>query len=161
MDAAWHIIQDGLFAAIAAVGFAAISNPPRQAFKWCALIAAVGHATRYVMMTYVGLGIVGASLLGAIGIGLLATLIAPRVKCPPETFSYPSLLPMIPGMYAYRCLQSFILLLNAHGQADYSYYAYHCISNGTITLFVILAMVIGQWAPILLLNRISFSSTRR
>ena len=38
-----EILQDALFAAIAAIGFAAISRPPRRAYLWCALIAAVGH----------------------------------------------------------------------------------------------------------------------
>ena len=36
------ILEDGVFAALAAIGFAAISNPPRMAFKYCALIAACG-----------------------------------------------------------------------------------------------------------------------
>ena len=38
----FNILQDGFFAAIAAIGFASISNPPRQAYKYCALIAALG-----------------------------------------------------------------------------------------------------------------------
>jgi uncharacterized membrane protein YjjB (DUF3815 family) len=32
------IFQDALFAAIAAIGFAAISRPPRRAYVYCALI---------------------------------------------------------------------------------------------------------------------------
>ena len=32
----FNILQDGFFAAIAAIGFASISNPPRQAYKYCA-----------------------------------------------------------------------------------------------------------------------------
>ena len=41
------IFQDALFAAIAAIGFAAISRPPRRAYVYCALIAAVGHSLRF------------------------------------------------------------------------------------------------------------------
>ncbi|WP_301707862.1 threonine/serine exporter family protein, partial [uncultured Duncaniella sp.] len=44
------IFQDALFAAIAAIGFAAISRPPRRAYVYCALIAAVGHSLRFVLM---------------------------------------------------------------------------------------------------------------
>ena len=43
------ILQDGLFAALAAIGFSSISNPPRKAYAYCALIAAVGHAVRYTL----------------------------------------------------------------------------------------------------------------
>lgn len=38
-----EIIQDGAFAAIAAIGFAIISNPPRKAILISALLAAIGH----------------------------------------------------------------------------------------------------------------------
>lgn len=41
------LVQDGLFAAIAAIGFASISNPPRKTYPCCALLAAVGHAMRF------------------------------------------------------------------------------------------------------------------
>ena len=44
MELIWKMLQDGLFAAIAAIGFSAISRPPKQAFLWCALIAATGHS---------------------------------------------------------------------------------------------------------------------
>ena len=44
-----NIFEDGFFAAIAAIGFSSISNTPRRAYLTCALIAAVGHAIRYVL----------------------------------------------------------------------------------------------------------------
>ena len=40
------ILADGFFAAIAAMGFGAISDPPLRAFKYIAVLAAVGHAAR-------------------------------------------------------------------------------------------------------------------
>lgn len=159
-DIITDIIQDAIFAAIAGTGFAAISNPPRQALKYCALIAGTGHAARYCMMNLASINIVPASLVGAIIVGLLAIIIAPRIKCPPETFAFPSLLPMIPGIYAYRTLQAFILALSATGEDEFDHYFYLCEFNGLTCTFVILAMVVGQMIPILLFKRISFSSTK-
>ena len=46
------ILLDGLFAAVAGVGFGAISDPPLRAFRYIALLAAVGHACRFCLMTY-------------------------------------------------------------------------------------------------------------
>ena len=40
------ILFDGVFAAVAAIGFGAISDPPVRAFPYIALLAAVGHALR-------------------------------------------------------------------------------------------------------------------
>ena len=44
------ILQDAFFAAIAAIGFSCISNPPRNSYCYCAFIAAVGHSIRYVLL---------------------------------------------------------------------------------------------------------------
>lgn len=160
MNALLGILQDGLFAAIAGVGFAAISNPPRIAYKYCALLAAIGHIGRYCLMTFAGFSLVFASLAGAFLVGLLAVFIAPRVKCPPEVFSYPALLPMIPGLYAYRTLQAFMLALSANGEEEFGHYFYLIEFNGLTCLFVVLGMVVGQLIPIMMFKRIAYTSTR-
>lgn len=41
------ILFDALLAAVAAIGFGAISDPPLRAFPRIALLAAVGHALRF------------------------------------------------------------------------------------------------------------------
>lgn len=45
------VITDGLFAAVAAIGFAVISNPPKRAVTIAALLAAIGHACRFICFT--------------------------------------------------------------------------------------------------------------
>ena len=69
-----EFFQDALFAAIAAIGFAAISNPPRRAYLYCALIAAAGHSTRFILMndTVLGMHIVLATTLASFLVGVLA-----------------------------------------------------------------------------------------
>lgn len=106
-------IEDALFAAIAAIGFSAISNPPRNAYVYCALIAAVGHSTRFFLMHHAAasMSIVPASVIAALVVGTLAVLLSPRAKTPAETFLFPSLLPMIPGIYAYRSFGGLALCL--------------------------------------------------
>ena len=98
MEIVVKLILDMVFSGIAAIGFAAISNTPRHVLKFCALIAALGHVSRYCMINFLGCNLVVASLVGALVVGILAIIIAPKLKCPPETFSFPSLLPMIPGI---------------------------------------------------------------
>ena len=132
----FNILQDGFFAAIAAIGFASISNPPRQAYKYCALIAALGHATRYVLThnAYGEMHLIGASFIASLVIGVLTVFLAPRAKCPAETFSFPALLPMIPGMYAYRTIEALLLCLTNQEEhavvlQRFDLYIYH-IGNG-------------------------------
>ena len=47
---ALDILLDGLFAAVAAIGFGAVSDPPMRAFPRIALLAAAGHALRFSLM---------------------------------------------------------------------------------------------------------------
>ena len=107
-----EIFQDAFFAAVAAVGFASISNPPRRAYPYCAFLAAVGHSLRYVLMLpAVGVHIIPAGTLAAFVVGMLAVWVTPRSKCPAETCFFPALLPMIPGVYAYRTVEAMLLCL--------------------------------------------------
>jgi hypothetical protein len=66
------LAQDMLLAAIPAVGFAMVFNVPQRALAWCALLGAIGHGSRMVMMT-AGLNIewatfIASMLVGCIGI---------------------------------------------------------------------------------------------
>ena len=71
-----NIFEDGLFAAIAAIGFSSISNTPRRAYLTCALIAAAGHSIRYVISLpdFGGMNIIISSTLAAFAIGILAVV---------------------------------------------------------------------------------------
>ncbi|MDE5805324.1 MAG: threonine/serine exporter family protein, partial [Paramuribaculum sp.] len=85
-------IQDIIFSAIAAIGFAAISNPPRNAYVYCALIAAAGHSSRFLLMNIPGIEmhIVAASTIAAFIIGVLSGIVSPRTRVPAETYLYPA-----------------------------------------------------------------------
>lgn len=159
-DMLLNIFQDGFFAAIAAVGFASISHPPRNAYAWCAVIAAVGHAVRYVLTTLLAVHIIAASTLAAFTIGLLAVYAAPRAKCPAETCLFPALLPMIPGMYAYRTVEGLLLCLYHSEEAAFMHNIYMLAYNGFTCAFIVLGMVLGATIPIYLFKKISFRATR-
>ena len=158
----FNILQDAFFAAIAGVGFASISNPPRQAYKYCALIAAIGHATRYVLThnSYGEINLIGASFIASLAVGVLTVFLAPRAKCPAETFSFPALLPMIPGMYAYRAVEALLGCLTHPEEARFNHYLYLLSYNGLTCTFIILGMVIGATVPIFLFKNTSFKATR-
>lgn len=157
-----EFLQDAAFAAIAAIGFAAISNPPKQAYWTCALIAALGHSARFLLMheSLFGMHIVGASTIAALIIGVLAVALSPLVRMPAETCLFPSLLPMIPGIYAYKTFGGLVMCLTTQGQADFDHYFFLFASNGLTCLFILLGMVVGGTLPIFLLKNISFRATR-
>lgn len=155
-----HLFADGVFAAIAAIGFSAVSTPPRTAFKYVAIIAAAGHMVRYALMTWMSWNIVGASLVAAIVVGICAVTLAHKARIVPETLAYPSLLPMIPGIYCYKCVQATGLMLSAGSEDAFMHYSYLAAFNGLTALFVIVAMFIGQMLPGMFMRRLVFTSTK-
>ena len=62
-DLIWTLLGDAFFAAVAALGFAVISNPPKRAIAISAILAAVGHALRLYLLTHTSLGLPTASFL--------------------------------------------------------------------------------------------------
>ncbi len=154
------IFKDGLFAAIAAIGFTSISNPPRRVFPFCAIVAACGHMARYCVMTYAHASIIPGSLAGATVIGVLAMFAASMARVPAESISFPSLLPMVPGMYAYRAVQALCKCLGSPEQDIFLHYLYLLRFNCMTCSVTIIAMVVGVTVPIFLFRNLSFKMTR-
>ena len=154
-------IADGLFAAVAGVGFAIISNPPRKALLVCALLACVGHGVRYFLMHNSNLMLdqVTASTIAGFVIGLLAVPFAMRIHCPAECFAFPSLLPMVPGMFAYKAVRDLINIVRLPDEYTMEYVS-RFFHNSSLTMLVMFGMVVGCIIPIFIFHRQSFSVTR-
>lgn len=161
METCFQIFQDVLFAAIAAIGFTAISRPPKRAYIWCALIAAAGHSLRFILMSVPPqLHIIPASLIAAFVIGILAVLAATNAKFPAETCLFPSLLPMIPGIYAYKTFGGLALSLLSGQEQTFDHYFSIFSYNGMMCCGILLGLVVGATIPIFIFKKISFQATR-
>jgi len=158
-----QFLQDALFAAIAAIGFAAISRPPRSAYLYCAIIAAVGHSVRFLLMNAGadgGMHIIPATLIASFMVGTLAVFLSPLARTPAETCLFPALLPMIPGIYAYRAFGGLILCLLRDSREAFDHYFYLFAYNGLTCIVILACMVVGATIPIFIFKRISFQATR-
>lgn len=155
------IISDGLFAAVAAMGFGSISDPPMRAFRYIAILAAVGHATRYCLMTFLGVDIATASLIAAFIIGTGSVWFGKKVFCPMTVLYIPALLPMVPGTYAYKTVFSLIMFLQEiSSPTQGSEYLQAMIFNGAVSLSVIFMLAVGATLPVFLLRERANSMTR-
>lgn len=157
-----ELLQDALFSGVAAIGFAAISRPPRQAYIWCALIAAIGHSARFLLVSsLLNVNIIVATTVAAFIIGIMAVMLSPATKVPAETYLYPSLLPMIPGIYAYKTFGGLVMCLCHGAEESFLHYFYLFAYNGVTCFFILLGMTVGATIPIFMFKRISFQATRR
>ena len=85
------MLEDMMLSAIPAAGFAMVFNVPRRALPWCALLGAVGHGSRTVMIM----------LVGCIGIQWSRWYLAH-----PKVFTVAAVIPMFPGISAYSAMIS-------------------------------------------------------
>ena len=156
------ILLDGLLAAVAAIGFGAISDPPLRAFPFIALLAAIGHALRFTLMTYCGTDIATASLAASFTIGMGSLLLGKRILCPMTVLYIPALLPMIPGMYAYKIVFSLIMFMqNLQSPELQQKYLMDLVTNSIITSSVIFMLAVGATLPLFLFIKRAFSMTRQ
>ncbi|SFF92943.1 Uncharacterized membrane protein YjjP, DUF1212 family [Prevotella sp. KH2C16] len=155
-------IADGLFAAVAGTGFAIISNPPRKALAITAILACIGHAVRYFLMhePMLMLDQVTASTCAGLAIGLLAVPAAMTIHYPAEGFAFPALLPMVPGMFAYKAVRDLINIVQLPGSYTMEYVA-KFFHNSTLTILVMFGMVAGCVIPIFIFHKQSYQVTRR
>ncbi len=160
MDVLLAVLWDGVLAAIAALGFAAVSNPPRQSFVYVPILAALGHMLRFVLMHYVGVEIAFATFLSALCIGFIGIPFAYRVRIPSEVFSFPALLPMIPGMYAYRALLAVFNYMQSQDEVSRLEFIPIIFSNAVTALMIMFALGVGVAIPIFLFYRKSFRMAR-
>lgn len=156
------ILLDGLFAAVAAIGFGAISDPPMRAFPRIALLAAIGHALRFTLIHCAALDIATASLFAAFAIGMGSLWLGRGVRCPMTCLYIPALLPMVPGIYAYKTVFALIMLMQHTAESDAArQYMDAFLLNATVTVSVVFMLAVGSTVPILLFRRRAFSLTRR
>lgn len=154
------LLQDALFAGIAGVGFGSISNLPFKGFPYCAMIAGIGHALRCYLTTYCEFSIIWGSFIAALTIGLLSVIVGIRIKQPAESLSFPSLLPMIPGMYAYRTFQHLLLCVSVQDQNLFLSEFYNMSSNLLVGTLIVFMLAIGALIPLLSFGKFTFQATR-
>ena len=151
----------GFFAAVAGIGFGAISDPPLRAFKMIAILAALGHACRFCLMTYLGVDIATASLFAGLVIGFGSLWLGKRVYCPMTVLYIPALLPMIPGKFAYNMVFSLIMCLqNMNDPEQLDKFMGMFFSNSLIASTVIFMLAVGATFPMFLFPHRAFSLTR-
>ena len=84
------------------------------------------------------------------------------IRCPMTALYIPALLPMVPGIYAYKTVFSLIMFLQSlNDPGEGLQYMQQFFLNATVSLSVIILLAAGATLPIFVFNRRAFSLTRR
>ncbi len=128
-----------------AVGFGILFNvPPRTLFALY-IGGAIGGFIKFSLLHYT-FGVVLAAFAGASVVGILSIPIAHFRHVPPMIFAIPSVIPLIPGIFAYRTMLGLIKLSGNVGM-DYNTILADTVNNGVKTLFIIMSLALGVAIP--------------
>lgn len=155
------VISDMCFAAVAGFGFAYACNPPYKTLFLSALLAAFGHGFRFTLLEFFDFQTIAvATFLASFLVGCLGMLLAKAFKTPAEIIAFPALLPMIPGIYAYKAILYLISFIRSEDVVLKNEYLVRFFDYSFTTLSVTFALAVGVSMTLLLFFEQSFMMTR-
>ena len=143
------VLEKGIWLGFAAIGFGVLFNVPRRTLGVIYIIAALGGLLKFYLIS-LEIGLIFAALSGSSAIGFLSVLAAHYKKAPPMTFALPALIPMIPGLFAYKAMVGIMQLTAEKDQTAYTKLFFETVNNGLSALFIILALAAGVAIPLLI-----------
>jgi len=154
-----EILTKSFWAGFAAIGFAILFNVPRRVIVSIWMLGAVGGLIKFSAMHF-EVGIVFASFLGATVIGVLSVQMAHMRKSPPLVFSIPSVIPMVPGFFAYKMMLGLIALTSMENTDAYIQTLIQTVNNGAKMMFILISLGTGVAIPMLLSRKESIKKSK-
>ena len=137
------LILNSLWAAIPSVGFGMIFNVPRSTLPFCAVGGAFTYSFREVLM-FNHLSIELSTFIATTAIGIIGVFWSRRYVMPRPVYTVPSIIPMIPGTYAYEMMIS-LVSMNSDGVSDALLSSF--IQNGLHAISILFAIAFGLVLP--------------
>jgi uncharacterized membrane protein YjjB (DUF3815 family) len=152
MEIILDILGKGVWAGVAAIGFAVLFNVPRRTLTPIWFLACLGTMVKYTIMHF-DQSIILGSFAGSVMIGIAALYAARNFYTPPLVFSIPSVIPMIPGFFTYNMMLGFIKLSNLSETDNFVDVLSFTTSNGLKALFILMGLATGVAIPMLIARK--------
>jgi len=147
-----EIIIKSLAAGVAAIGFGILFNVPQRTILPIIILGTAGGLIKFGTMHF-EVGIVLASFLAAIVIGIISIQMAHFRNSPPLVFYIPSVIPMIPGFFIYKMMLGFMSLSNITDNELYIRNLIQTVNFGTKATFILISLGIGVAFPMLIMRK--------
>ena len=152
------LLESSVWFGSAALGFAILFNVPERTLATIWLLGAAGGVVKLLLLG-LGVGPIMAAFIGASTVGWLSIAAAHQRHAPPLVFSIAAVIPMIPGVFAYRTMLGIIQLTGEVGDA-YGRILAETVNNGVKATFIIMALAVGVGVPNLLTRKESAKQIR-
>jgi uncharacterized membrane protein YjjP (DUF1212 family) len=151
--------EDALFSALAAGGYLFLFNVPPQ-IAWACIVCGVASHTGRTLCLHLGLDIVSGTLIGAAAAGFLAQWFARYFRAPAVAFSFPGVVAMVPGAYAFRAVIGWLQIV-ATGSGAPAALVTDTLALSFSCMLMVAAIAIGVAAPLILTNRTTERSSQK
>lgn len=156
----WYsFLENGVWFGFAALGFAVLFNVPQRTLIIIWLLAALGGLTK-LWMIHCGSTVVLGSLAGSSVIGILSIPSAHNKHAPPLVFSIPAVIPMVPGVFAYKAMLGLMTLAGNPTAPNYTQIISQTLNNGLNALFILMSLAVGVAIPMLVTRKSSVKHIR-
>lgn len=151
--------EKGIWFGLAAIGFAILFNVPNRTLKTIWILGALGGITK-MMFVELELGVVMGSFGGSALIGFLSIYAAHNKHSPPMIFAIPSVIPMVPGAFAYRMMLGLMKLAGDTVGDDYTQILSETLNSGLKATFILMSLAFGVALPMLITRKESAKDIR-
>ena len=155
----FSFFEKGIWFGFAALGFAILFNVPPRTLLIVWLLAAVGGLTKLLMLHF-DIGVVLASFGGASVIGILSIPAAHNKHAPPLVFAIPAVIPMVPGVFAYKMILGLIKLAGDPNTSLYPQILSETVNNALKVLFILMSLAVGVAIPMLITRKNSIKDIK-
>lgn len=146
------LLEKCIWFGLAATGFAVLFNVPAKNLPTIYFMGAAGGFTKVLTM-HLGTNVVFGSLFGATVVGFLSIYFAHKRHSPPPVLAIPSVIPMIPGIFAYRTIIGLIKLAGEIQPDTYQQILSETVNNGLKTMFILMSLAGGVGIPMLITRK--------
>lgn len=145
------LVIKSFFASIASTGFAMVFNVPKHTLKFCALGGAITYAIRTFLLD-IGFSIEFSTFIASLAIGIIALYWSRKYLIPRPVYTVASIIPMIPGTYAFTAMIT-LIDMNNHGVTNELINIF--LHNSLKALFILGAISFGLVIPSLYFMRLN------
>jgi uncharacterized membrane protein YjjB (DUF3815 family) len=151
--------EKGIWLGFAAMGFGILFNVPQRTLFTIWILAALGGLIKFLMV-HSGFSVVLASLAGSTLIGILSVYAAHNKHAPPLVFAIPSVIPMVPGVFAYKMMLGLIHLAGNKVNEGFDQVLNETVNNGLKVFLILMCLSVGVAFPTLVTGKSSIKDIK-
>lgn len=156
----WLLLSEKcIWFGLAAVGFAVLFNVPSRTLLPVFIMGALGGITKVLLMG-TDVNIIISTFCGSAIIGVLSIPFAHYKHSPPAIFAIPAVIPLVPGILAYRMMLGLIDLAGGNPLKISEQILSDTLHNGLTVMFILMSLAAGVALPMLITRKESAKQLR-